>query len=298
MILVTGATGFLGGHLVPRLVGAGHKVRCLVRPRSDTSRFAGAPVEFAHGDIADQQSVERAAAGAQTLIHLVGIIRERGEVTFERLHTEATRNVVQASRVQSVKRFIYVSAVGAAEDAASRYHQTKWHAEQEVRKSGLQYLILRPSIICGQGDGFVSLLVQMLSKQPVFPILGSGEYRLQPVWVSDLHACILKALADADVWNRTYEIGGPQALTFNEMVEQIMEVSGIRRRTVHMPLWLMRPLVAALQHLPGFPLTSEQLLMMQQENVCDIAPMRRDFGIEPLPFRQVIETYLPGVISP
>ena len=297
MILVTGATGFVGRHLVARLAEAGHRVRCLVRRGSDTSGLASAGVEFASGDVTDQQSVESAAAGAQTVIHLVGIIRERGEATFERLHTEATRNVVQACRDRSVERLIYVSAVGAAENAPSRYHRTKWQAEQEVRRSGLEHLILRPSIICGRGDGFVSLLVQMLKRQPVFPVIGSGEYRLQPVWVFDLHSCILKALAGADVWNRMHEIGGPEALTFNQIVEQLMQVSGIRRRTVHVPLWLMGPAVAGLQHLPGFPLTREQLLMMQQENVCDIGPMRRDFAVEPQPFRQVIETYVPAMVA-
>jgi NADH dehydrogenase len=250
-------------------------------------------VELAQGDVTEEASLPSAAAGIHTAIHLVGIIRESKGRTFEDMHTRATQALIRACVQGGVRRFIYISAVGADENAASRYHHTKWQAEEAVKRSGLEYLILRPSIICGPGDGFVTMLVDMLKGGRVFPIIGSGEYQLQPVWVQDLHTCIIEALAEAPVWNRTYEIGGPEAMTFNQVVEQVMQVSGIRRRRVHLPLWLMSPAVAVLQRFPAFPLTSDQLLMMQQGNVCDIGPMRHDFGVEPAPFRQVIETYVP-----
>jgi uncharacterized protein YbjT (DUF2867 family) len=297
MILVSGATGFVGSHLVPRLVDAGYQVRCLARAGSDIARLQVPGIELARGDVTDPASLPSAAAGVDTAIHLVGIIRESRGRTFEDMHTRATQALVSACSEQAVRRFIYISAVGADENASSRYHLTKWEAEQAVRRSGMQYLILRPSILCGPGDGFVSMLVDMLKGGRIFPVIGSGEYRLQPVWVQDLHTCIVKALAGAQVWNRTYEIGGPEALAFNDLVEQLMQVSGIRRRVVHIPLWLMSPAVAALQRFPSFPVTADQLTMMRQGNVCDIGPMRRDFRIDPTPFRRVIETYVPALAA-
>jgi NADH dehydrogenase len=257
------------------------------------SRLERSGVELAQGDMRDRSGLRLAAAGCEVAVHLVGIIRETRQASFHEAHFLGASSLLSACLDGGVRRFIYVSAAGAGPNAKTAYHRTKWQAEEAVRDSGLEYLILRPSIMCGPGDGFVSLLVEMMKKQPIFPIVGSGSYRLQPVWVHDLHTCILEALDAGHVWNRTFEIGGPDALEFNKMVETIMDVSGLRRPRIHIPLWLMRPIVSAMENAPGFPITRGQLTMMEEENVCDIAPMVREFGVQPKSFREAIETYVP-----
>jgi NADH dehydrogenase len=244
------------------------------------------------GDIGDSQSLAQALEGIDTVIHLVGIIKETKGATFESIHAEGTRNVIASSLSAGAKRLLYLSALGTRADARSRYHQTKWQAEEAVRNSELRYLILRPSIICGQGDKFVNLFAEMIRRMPILA-LPASRARLQPIFVNDLVFCMLKALADDSVWNQALEVAGPDRLTLQDIVLAIMEQLGKRRPVVRIPMPAMRLVAQFVERFhPDPPLTRDQLLSLTEDNTCDISKMRTAFAIEPSPFRNAIASYL------
>ena len=297
MIAVTGGTGFVGRAIVRKLLEAGQEVRLLVRPTSRRDVFVGKTVQHAEGDVTNTASLEGLARGATVVIHLVGIIEERSGATFETIHVEGTRNVVAAAQKAGVKKLVHMSALGARADAPSRYHRTKWAAEEIVRASGISHVIFRPSIICGKDDEFVNKLARMIrfpgAITRLMPVIGSGQSRLQPVSVEDVAFCFVRAATDETLANETYDLGGPEVLTIDEMIDRILRVMSRYRLKLHVPVGLVSPLVRLMElaHLPS-PITSDQLLMLREDNLCDIAPLKKDFGLEPARFEDVIRTYL------
>lgn len=294
LILLTGGTGFVGRAVVRALRARDHRVRCLVRPGSEP-RLAGADaIEPVGGDVTRPEGLAAAVRGADAVIHLVGIIRElpaKG-ITFERLHAQATRHMVEAARAAGVGRYLQMSALGVRPGARARYHQTKWQAEEAVRASGLRWTIFRPSIIFGPGDGFVTLLARLV-RLPVVPVIGDGQNRLQPVAVEHVAEGFARALETPEAVGQTYEVGGPRAYTFDELLDLVGLALGRRRvPKLHQPLGLMAPLVRLFESFPAFPLTSDQLLMLREDNTCDPAPFYRTFGLEPLDFLAGIRRYL------
>jgi len=299
-IFLTGATGFVGGTIVRQLIASGHRVRCLVRPAS-LERFqqitgsAGKAVIPVAGDCLDLPSFLDAMRGCQAVIHLVGIIREfpaRG-ITFEQMHVEATRNVVRAAMQTGAGRFLHMSALGARGDAPSRYHQTKFQAEQMVLQSGLKYVIFRPSIIFGPGDQFVNLLAARIRRFLPCPVIGSGRVRFQPVAVENVAQGFERALTPPGCLNRVYEVGGPRPYSLNEMLDAIGRAKGLCRvRKVHIPLSVAGWFVRRLERRPSFPVTSEQLLMLQEDNVCDPRNFLLTFAIEPVDFEAGVGRYI------
>ncbi|MBF0626042.1 MAG: complex I NDUFA9 subunit family protein [Magnetococcales bacterium] len=295
MILITGSSGFVGSCLVRRLTAAGLAVRGFAR-RPTKTREAGLPkIALAAGSVRDPASLDLAMEGVGRVIHLVGILTESGRDTFEAIHHQGTRNVVDAALRAGVERFIHVSALGTRPGAASRYHQTKWAAEEYVRHSGLDYTILRPSVIFGPHDAFTNLFARILRFSPVLPILGDGRALLQPIAVEDVAHCIQNALGNPDTIGRTYELGGPERIPFQELLEIIARTLGKTPRPLHLPMPLLRLEAAVLERLlPRPPLTTDQLIMAQEDNICDIDPMERTFGLVPRDFREGIREFLPG----
>lgn len=295
LIFLTGGTGFVGRAVARAVRARGHRLRCLVRPGSE-GRFAGDPgVEPVPGDVTRPEGWAASVRGADAVIHLVGIIREvpRRGVTFERLHAEATAHAVEAARRAGVGRYLQMSALGVRPGARARYHQTKWRGEEAVRGSGLGWTIFRPSVIFGPGDGFVSLLARLVRFFPVVPVVGDGRNRLQPVAVEHVAEGFARALEAPAAVGQTYEVGGPRAYTFDELLDLVGLALGRRRvPKLHHPLGLMAPLVRLLEPIPAFPLTSDQLLMLQEDNTCDPGPFYRAFGLEPLDFLDGIRRYL------
>ena len=285
MILVTGCTGFIGSHTVHALVEQGFEVRCLARGTRDIDRLPKKRMTFAVGDVTDPDTLLEASEGIEAIIHLVGIIREKGEATFERIHVDGTRNVIEAAKAQGVRRLIYQSALGAREDGISRYETTKWQAEELVRGSGLQWIITRPSVIVGKWGEFAGILKDLVCKTPLVPVIGSGGYKLQPMYVGDLTEAFVRMLRDDSLWGKTYEFGGPEQLTFNRMLEITKEVFGVRKPLIHLPLSLMKPVIRTMQSITHrFPITSDQLAMLAEDNVTDHNALTDVFGIEPTPF--------------
>lgn len=297
MILVTGGTGFVGRNIVRKLVQTGQHVRCLVRKTSNRRALEGMPVDFCEGDITDPPSLEGAVRGIEVVIHLVGIIREISPtVTFEKIHAEGASNVVTASVRAGVKKFVHMSAMGTSADAPSRYHTTKWLGELVVKSSGLPYVIFRPSIICGRDDEFVNVFANLIRQTwplPFFTVIGSGQTRMRPIYVGDVAHCFVKAALDHSIANKTYELGGPEELTINEILDIIMRVMGVGRIKLHMPMTMAWPTAYLMEKTSSKPmLTREQLIMLQSDNTADITPMKKDFGLEPMRFEDAIRTYL------
>lgn len=281
MIAITGGTGFVGSHIARRALGAGRRVRLVVRHPQGGSELERAGAEVVAGDVQDPTSLREAFAGVEAVVHLVGIIQERGVNTFDAVHHRGTVNVIEAMRSAGVRRLVHMSALGTRSDARSAYHRTKWLGEEAVRASGLDWTIHRPSIVYGKGDGFVTRFAGMIRRSPVLPVPGDGRNRLQPAWVGDVAACFLQSLDLPASVARTYELGGPRAYTLEEVLDLLMEAMGKRRPKVHVPLPLLRANAAVLERvLPAPPVTRDQLIMLEEDNVCDTSAMRRDFEVE------------------
>jgi len=285
-VFITGATGFVGRGVIQALRADGHIVRCLVRRGSEPALKGFEAIERVEGDVLVHRTLDHALAGCDAVIHLVGIIRERPAlgVTFERLHVEATLNVLAAASGAGVRRVLHISALGARAGARSRYHQTKWRAEEAVRSSGLDWTIFRPSIIYGPGDGFVTMLARIVRRLPIVPVFGSGGSRIQPVSLQVVAEGFARALDQSASIGQAYEIGGPEAYTFDEVLDLIGAVLRRRVRKAHLPLGVMRRLTAVLQSVPFYPITTDQLLMLEEDNVCDPKPFLSAFGLQPISF--------------
>ncbi|MCX8037549.1 MAG: complex I NDUFA9 subunit family protein [Candidatus Sumerlaeia bacterium] len=300
-VFLTGATGFVGTELLRQLIQHHHVVTCLVRAESEPRlspllQAASGNVKAVVGDCLNLSSFLEAMRGCQAVIHLVGIIRENPErgVTFEQLHVEATRNVVRAAVQTGVGRFLHMSALGAQASASSRYHQTKYQAEQLVLQSGLKYVIFRPSIIFGPHDQFVNVLSGMVRRFMPAPVLGDGRVRFQPIAVENVAEGFVRALTPPGCLNRIYEVGGPHSLSMNEMYDAIARAKGFRRAwKIHIPLhWVERWLPTIQRFRPDLPLTPETLRMLQEDNVCDPREFLRTFAIEPIELEQGLARYL------
>jgi NADH dehydrogenase len=285
-VFVTGATGFVGRAVIHALRAEGYIVRCLVRRGSERKMQGLGAVERVEGDILIRRGLEDEMAGCDAAIHLVGIIREHpaSGTTFQIVHTLGTRNVLQAAARAGVRRFLHMSALGVRAGAQARYHQTKWAAEEAVRGSGLNWTIFRPSIIYGPGDALVTMLAQMVRRLPLVPVIGDGRQRLQPVPVEHVAEGFVRALARAAAEKQTYEVGGGDVVTMLELLDLIGHALGRRRvRKIHVPLGLVWPLARVLHPLPGFPVTPDQLLMLEEDHTCDPRPFYSTFGLTPLP---------------
>ena len=293
-IFVTGGTGFVGREVVRQLLERGHQVRALIH-RQQNNSLSSDVFEAVSGDTRKGESLSGLLAGCDAVIHLVGIIREfptRG-ITFAELHTESTRNMVQAATAQGVSRFLHMSANGARADAVSAYHQTKWAAEEALRHSTLEWTIFRPSLIFGPQDQFVNLLAQLIRMLPLVPVMGDGKYRLQPVSVGDVAAGFVRALENKTSIGQCYHCGGPEAYSYDEILDLIGKALGKPRvRKLHHPLWLMQPVISVMQSLPQFPMTRIQLQMLLEGNVCDPTAWQRDFQLDLSDFFTSVKSYL------
>jgi uncharacterized protein YbjT (DUF2867 family) len=292
MILVTGGTGFVGSHIVRRLVKEKIKTRCLVRKGSNVKRLKELGIELAYGDLTDKESLKKALEGVETVIHLIGIIVERKGATFEIIHTQGTRTLVEVCKDAGVNRFIYISALGARENARSRYHSTKWEAEQAIITSGMEYVILRPSIMIGEGGEFITMLSGIIQKAPVIPVIGAKS-KLQPIYVENTADCVLRSLAQPKMANRIFEIGGPEQMTYRELYLSLADVLKIKKPVIEIPIWLIWPAVYILEQVMEKPaLTTQQLMMLQEDNICDIGEMQKVFDLQLMPFKDALKTFI------
>jgi uncharacterized protein YbjT (DUF2867 family) len=263
-VLVTGGTGFVGTHVVHALRARDLPVRVLVRDRGGGARAAARGAELVDGDVTDPASLRAAVDGADAVVHLVAIIKG-SRADFERVMAQGTRDLVAAAREAGVRRFVLASALGLDERTkdAVPYFRAKWEMERAVKESGLEHVILRPSFVFGKDGGVLPTFVRLARFAPVTPVVGPGTQRLQPIWVEDVAEYYARSLDLSAAANRTFEIGGPDAPTWNEFWARLKRVLGSRRPSLHVPFGVMRVQAALTERLPGAPVTRDQLTMLQ-----------------------------------
>ena len=292
-IFIAGGTGFVGGHLTRELLKRGHTLRLLVHKRGPDG---GDGVEQTEGDVTRLESFVQTLNGCDAAINLVGIIREfpsRG-VTFERLHVQATANMLAAAKQAGIGRYLQMSTLGTRPDAVSDYHRTKFRAEELVRASHLDWTILRPSLIYGPKDAFVNMLAGHLRLAPVMPVMGNGRYRLQPIHADDVARCFALGLELPATIGRCFDLCGNDRLSFDELLDAVAAAMGKSAPLKpHVPLGLMKLIVPVMQQVPQFPITMDQLQMLIEESICD-GGWKLTFGFEPRGFGEGIREYLGG----
>ena len=286
MILVTGGTGFVGGHVVRELRRRDLPVRCLVRNPGKAAKLAAAGAELVEGDVTEHESLRAAVAGCETVVHLVAI-RQGREEQFRRIMVDGTGALLAAAEEAGVGRFVLMSALGTSEATKDSvpYYRAKWDTEQLVQDGAIPHVIFRPSFIFGPDGGILPTFTKLARLTPVTPIIGSGQQRIQPIWADDVAAYFAEATSRADVAGQLFELGGPDAVTWNEFWERLKRVRGLRRPSVHVPMSLMRANALVTERLPGdIPLTRDLLKMMELgDNVVSTDAAVRTFQLPLVP---------------
>jgi uncharacterized protein YbjT (DUF2867 family) len=285
-VLVTGATGFVGPKVANAIVDADHEVRVLERKPGSWSKAGIRCQEAVQGDMADPESLRRAAAGRDVVVHLVAIRQGRPE-RFQEIMIEGTRSLMAAAKGAKVKRFVLMSALGATEETKDLvpYYNAKWQQEKDLEASGLEYVIFRPSFIFGRDGGILPTFRKLARLTPVTPITGPGTQRIQPLWVDDVGGYFAAAVDKPEAANRTFEVGGPDAVSWNEFWERLKQVLGVRRPSVHVPMGFMRLNALVTERLPGnIPLTRDLLKMLEAgDNVVSDAAAVETFELPLVP---------------
>ncbi|MBM3146089.1 MAG: NAD-dependent epimerase/dehydratase family protein [Chloroflexi bacterium] len=296
MILVTGGTGFIGQALIRHLVGAGHQVRTLIRPARKSPRLPrGVPVEVAVAGLRDERSLRAAMVGVDTVYHLAGVERRGAEADLLEIDVRGTQTVLSAALDAGVERFFYVSHLGADRASAYPVLKAKAIAEEHIRRSGVDYTILRTAVVFGPNDSFSISLAQLVSSTPfVFLIPGNGDTLIQPLWVEDLATCLTWALEDDATRGQVYEIGGPEYLSLRDVVTTVMDALGIRRTILSISLPYLRALVVSLEYiLPASPVSVYWIDYMAANRTCSLDTIPRLFNLMPSRFSHRLE-YLEG----
>jgi uncharacterized protein YbjT (DUF2867 family) len=279
-VLVTGGTGFVGPHVVRAIQDAGHDVRALVRKGSVPG------TEAAQGDMTDAESLRRAVQGVDAVVHLVAI-RQGREEQFQRIMVDGTRDLLAAARDAGAGRFVHMSALGTTDESKDLvpYYRAKWLQEGLVRESGLEHVIFRPSFVFGKDGGIIPTFRTLAKVAPVTPIVGSGKQRIQPIWLDDVAAYFARALDRPEATNRTFELGGPDVVSWDEFWARLKRALGVRRPSVHVPMALMRANALVTERLPGdIPLTRDLLKMLEHgDNVVTNTDAVETFGLALVP---------------
>lgn len=300
-IFLTGSTGFVGRSVLAELLRRGHFVNALVR---DAAKLPPDPhCTTISGDLFNSDALSRGVAGCDAVIHLVGIIMEnpREGITFQRLHVEATQNVVHAAGRAGIRRYVHMSALGTRPDAVSEYHRSKWRAEEMVRSSGTDCTILRPSLIHGPCGEFMQMAARWARRKAApflfMPYFGAGVFGLggagllQPVHVDDVARAFVDALAQPRTIGKTYDLAGPDRVTWPQLHRAVARaVIGKPRLTIPIPVWYAR-LLTRIAPASLLPFNRDQVTMSQEDNTADIHPFVNDFEWTPRAFEPSLREY-------
>ena len=288
MILVTGGTGFVGPRVVHALRERDLPVRAVVRDPGGrpATTLAAWGAELVPGDMTDAESLRRAVEGCDVVVHLVAI-RQGREEQFRQVMEQGTRDLVAAAQSAGVKRFVLMSALGTSEETRDLvpYYRAKWDQEQTLQGSGLEHVIFRPSFVFAKDGGILPTFRRLARLSPVTPIIGSGRQQIQPIWLEDVAAYFAQGVDKPEAANRVFELGGPDAVTWNEFWRRLKRALGQRRPSLHVPVALMRANAIVTERLPGnIPLTRDLLTMLEHgDNVVSNDDAVRTFGLSLMP---------------
>jgi NADH dehydrogenase len=291
-VLVTGASGFVGSHVVPELLGAGHRVVALVRSPSAGEKVRrrlpatlAAGLELRTGDVLSPGTLPAALAGVDAVAHLVAIPRDWNDgKDLLRVNLGGTQHVVAAMREAGVRRLVHLGALGVEDREDLHYAKSKARAEQVVRESGLDWTILRPSLLFGPRDGFFNIVAGLVRVPfPLVPVPGDGKSRFQPLHVADLALCLRLAVERPETIGRSFDLGGPRTWTYREITAEVARALGKRRVIVPLPLPLIRLAAGTAEalHLRFFPVATDQLRQLALDNVGPLDGVHRAFGFVP-----------------
>jgi NADH dehydrogenase len=293
---IFGGSGFVGRYVVKRLAQQGYIVRVAVRD-PEAALFlkpmgAVGQIVPLFASVSNEGTVHRATDGADVVVNAVGILSESGSATFQAIHTEGAARIARIAAAGGVGRFVQISAIGADTGSPSAYGASKGAAEQAVLAAFPAAAILRPSLVFGPEDKFFNRFAEIARLSPIMPVI-CGETRMQPVYVCDVADAVIAALASQAASGRTYELGGPRVWTFREILAYILKQTRRNRRLVDIPMGLARFQANIMQYVPGKPLTPDQLLMLQRDNVvAEGALGLGDLGITPTPVELIVPAYL------
>jgi NADH dehydrogenase len=292
MILVTGGTGFIGKALIRNLVEAGYPVRTLIRPSSRSPDLPrGVPVEAPVSGLSDERGLRAAMVGVKAVYHLAGVEHRGAYADLMAVDIQGTRQVSRAAADAGVERLFYLSHLDADRASAYPVLKAKAIAEEYVRRSGVDHTIFRSAIVYGPNDGFTTGLAGLLNTLPYFFLMpGDGRTLLQPLWVEDLVTCLTWALEDELTRNQTYEIGGPEYITFQQIAEFVMEVCEVQRRLVPMRPPYLRAITVVLEAiLPGLPISVYWLDYLAANRTCALDTIPRAFHLMPARMTQRLD---------
>ena len=289
MILVTGATGFVGRHVVREFVSRGRAVRALVRSEPKAAVLPEQGVETVLGDVLDPGTLSDGLRGVEAIVHLVAVVREKPGRSFQEVNLQGTQNLLAAAETAGVSRIVHASTVGASSDASQNYLYSRWMAEQEVARSSLKHTIVRFSVGFGEGDEFFNVFAAQVKLFPLVPVVGDGRALFEPIAVEDAARCLVTALESDDYVGRVLEAGGPERFSYDQMLDLVAQHIGARIVKLHLPAALMSPAAAVLETLtPRPPVTREQIKMLRVDNVTEADSVSREFGFEPASLRDGI----------
>lgn len=290
MILVVGATGFVGRHIVKRLIAEGERPRCLVRSQEKAKQTLPVDqVDLASGDTTRPDTLEAAMQGVDTVVHsafLTADRKENGSNTYYNVNALGTRHLVAAAKNAGVKKIVVVSGLGTRPDKPGSYMQGRYLAEQQVKESGLAWSIIQPSIQFGEQAAFFKGLANLIRMAPVVPVVGTPKRKFQPIWVEDVVTCLVKQIREDSRNGKTYIVGGPEIFTYGEILAMLAKRLGKRRLNAPAPVPFVRIGAAVMQAvLPSPPITTAALTLFSFENITDIDAVERDFGFKPMSWR-------------
>lgn len=280
MLLITGATGFVGRRLLKKIIDKKIKVRCLIRNKKKID--GGNELEIIQGDLSDRDTLYDATLGVDTVVHLAAVIKSSDPSEFMNVNVQGTRNLVEACIKNEVKKIIYVSSLDAVLNETNIYGKTKAIGEDIIKNSNIDYIILRPSLIYGRGSKDITLLTELINRYPLIPVVGSGEGKLQPVYVDDVCDTIVK-LIESDKKNKIYHIAGEQKISLNDLIDKIAGLSSRQVIKVHVPLWLLwLPLKLYSLIARNSTINYESLNLLTNDKTCEIDDIKNDFHFKPL----------------
>lgn len=290
MILITGATGYIGRHLVARLVALGERPRCLVRDIDRAKRLLPADkVELVQGATTSPDTLGVAIQGVDTIVHAAFLTADRKQSTgneYEKTNVQGTANLIKVAKKAGVKRIIEIGGLGTKPDKPGSYMQGRYLAEKMLKESGLDWTIIQPSVLFGKNAPFIKGLVDLIRTSPVVPLIGGGKTMFQPIYVEDVVTVLIKVLQDpAGTTNRTYTIGGPAYYSFTQIIDVLLKTMHKQRIKVPAPTPLVGVGAAVMEAvLQKPPLTKAAMTLFSFDNITDLKSVERDFGFTPMSF--------------